>query len=392
MSQKTAVPQDPGLYGAPPLKRQKKEMNLSSSLDFTSQLTSLISKPSTSFSNTSRARSRPSKSKTADLVANVKVKRKPGAKQPNQEANEKLTLRDPTTTEDEKAALARTRKIMEEKARLYAAMKRGDYIPREGEGAPLVDFDRKWAENRDKHGDDDDAASSSSDSDNDSSDHETGPEEMVEYEDEFGRLRTAPKSQYLAHQRRLARGLAASSALEDMSARPKAPENLIYGEAIQAEAFVAADEERMEELARKRDRSATPPESKHYDAREEIRNRGTGFYAFSKDEEERKRAMENLEREREETERARMEREEARQKKRREVEERRRTVLEKRRAKGEEKAKVMAESFLEGLEPELLAKQEDRAKTGASGARDGGNGAGSDGDGAGDALATDPAD
>lgn len=389
MSQKTAVPQDPGLYGAPPPKRQKKEMALSSSLDFTSQLTSLISKPSSSSSSTSRARSRPSKSKTADLFTNVKVKRKPGAKQPNQEANEKLTLRNPTTTEEEKATLARTRKIMEEKARLYAAMKRGDYIPKEGEAAPLVDFDRKWAENRGKQGDDE---ASSSDFDNESSDKETGPEEIVEYEDEFGRLRTAPKSQYLAHQRRLARGLAASSALEEMSARPKAPENIIYGEAIQTEAFVAADEERMDELARKRDRSATPPEAKHYDAREEIRNRGTGFYAFSKDEEERKRAMENLEKDREETERARKEREEAREKKRREVQERRRTVLEKKRAKGEEKAKVMAESFLEGLEPELLAKQADRTKTDASGASDGGNGAGDDGDGVGDALATDSAD
>lgn len=365
-------------------------MTLSSSLDFTSQLTSLISKPSSSSSSTTRARSRPSKSKTADLFANVKVKRKPGAKQLNQEANDKLTLRDPTTTEDEKATLARTRKIMEEKARLYAAMKRGDYIPKEGEAAPLVDFDRKWAENRDTHGEDDDAPSS--DSDNGNSDNETGPEEMVEYEDEFGRLRMAPKSQYLAHQRRIARGLAASSALEEMSARPKAPENIIYGEAIQAEAFVAVDEERMEELARKRDRSVTPPEAKHYDAREEIRNRGTGFYAFSKDEEERKRAMENLDLEREETERARQEREAAKERKRREVEERRRMVLEKRRAKGEEKAKVMAESFLEGLEPELLAQQEDRSRTDPGSANDGGGGHGAEGDSAGDGLATDSAD
>lgn len=251
---------------------------------------------------------------------------------------------------------------MEEKARLYAAMKRGDYVPAAGENAPLVDFDRKWAESQ-REGKDDDASTSGSDNDSD----DAGPEEMVEYEDEYGRMRTAPKSAYLVHQRRLARGLAASAELQEMAARPKAPENIIYGEAIQAEAFVVSDPDRMEELARKRDRSATPPEARHYDATEEIRNRGTGFYAFSKDEERRKEEMEGLSKEREETERVRREREEAREKRRREVEERRRAVQEKRREKGEEKAKKMADSFLEGFEPELLARREERAKSAASG-------------------------
>ncbi|OIW25297.1 hypothetical protein CONLIGDRAFT_87983 [Coniochaeta ligniaria NRRL 30616] len=298
------MPQDPNLYGQPPPKKQKKEMALSSSLDFTSQLTSLLSKPPTTqpAQSASHGRPRPSKSKTDALFASAKVKRTPGARQPNPDTDTKLTLRSPTTTEEDKSAHAAARRKMEEKARLYAAMKRGDYVPgREGEAAPLVDFDRKWAEAQGSS-----APSSEDDHDSASSDDdEKRPEEMVEYEDEFGRLRTATRSQYETYQRRLARGLHASAELEIMSARPAAPSNIIYGPTVQAEAFVAEDEVRMEELARKRDRSATPPEARHYDAQAEIRNRGTGFYAFSKDEERRKEEMEGLKAERERTERIR---------------------------------------------------------------------------------------
>jgi hypothetical protein len=112
----------------------------------------------------------------------------------------------------------------------------------------------------------------------------------------------------------------------------------------------------MEELARKRDRSATPPDAAHYDAQAEIRNRGTGFYAFSKDEERRKEEMEGLKAERERTERVRMEREDKVAKRKREVEERRREIAEKR-------AKKMADSFLERLEKKWLAKEEEGGET-----------------------------
>ncbi|KAH8903054.1 hypothetical protein BR93DRAFT_961890 [Coniochaeta sp. PMI_546] len=354
------MPQDPNLYGQPPPKKQKKEMALSSSLDFTTQLTSLLSKPATTQSapSASHGRARPSKSKTDALFASAKAKRKPGARQPNPDPDGKLTLRSPTTTEEEKAAHAAARRKMEEKARLYAAMKRGDYVPgREGEAAPLVDFDRKWAESQGGGASRPDSASEDEDDDHDGSsseeddDEKKKPEETVEYEDEFGRLRTATRSEYERYRRRLARGLHASAELEVMSARPAAPSNIIYGPTVQAEAFVAEDEDRMEELARKRDRSATPPEARHYDAQAEIRNRGTGFYAFSKDEERRREEMEGLKAERERTERVRQEREEKIAQRKREVEERRREIAERR-------AKKMADNFLNGLEKKLLAKGE----------------------------------
>ena len=73
-------------------------------------------------------------------------------------------------TEDDKTERARARRKMEEKARLYAAMKRGDYVPKEGDAAPLVDFDRKWAE---KHPEDDPNRYSSSGTDDESDDEES---------------------------------------------------------------------------------------------------------------------------------------------------------------------------------------------------------------------------
>lgn len=371
------MPQDPNLYGQPAPKKQKKEMALSSSLDFTSQLTALLSKPSSSPSQpASHGRARPSKSKTDALFSSAKAKRNPNARRPNPDpSSDKLTLKSPTTTEEEKSALTAARRKMEEKARLYAAMKRGDYVPgREGEAAPLVDFDRKWAESHSRSASapgvsDPDASDSDSASSSSSGDEKTGrEEEKVEYEDEFGRLRTATRSQYEAYQRRLARGQHASAELETMSARPAAPSNIIYGPAVQAEAFVVEDPDRMEELARKRDRSATPPEAKHYDAQAEIRNRGTGFYAFSKDEERRMEEMEALKAERERTERVRREREEKLAQRRREVEERRREIAEKR-------AKKMADSFLERLEKKWLTRDEGGEQTAQT---EGGGGDGGD--------------
>src|SRR5690242_12148883 len=141
--------QDPNLYGQPPPKKQKKEIPLSGSLAFTSQLSSLLATQTTSSSTSTThpstgsaipARSRPSKSKTTDLSA-VKVKRKPGGT-PSAPDTSKLVLKETHGTSDDTAALLHARRRMESKARLYAAMQRGDYVGRE---IGLVDFDRKWA-------------------------------------------------------------------------------------------------------------------------------------------------------------------------------------------------------------------------------------------------------
>ena len=231
---------------------------------------------------------------------------------------------------------------MEEKARLYASMKRGDYVPptdgrANKEENALVDFDRKWAEQQEsgKHNDDDTS------SDDYASD--TAPE-MVEYEDEFGRLRHGTKSEATHELRRRNAQAHASATLSEFSARPARPDNLIHGDTIQSSAFnpdepIAAQ---MSTLAAKRDRSMTPPEEVHYDASKEIRSKGVGFYQFSRDNAARKSEMEALERERAETEQGRRERDERRETKKREVEERKRMVAKKKEEK-------LAERFLDGL-------------------------------------------
>ncbi|KAK3349329.1 hypothetical protein B0T25DRAFT_519582 [Lasiosphaeria hispida] len=345
------MPQDPNLYGQPPPKKQKKEIAFPGSLSFTSQLSSLLAtqtsktpsaSPAGTTSTAISGRARPSKTKTADLFTGVKAKRKA---KPDDTADptKKLSLKETHGTEDEKAELAHARRRMESKARLYAAMQRGDYVGRE---IGLVDFDRKWAEGS-KAQPSAAGHASSSDDDSDGSDARMDTE-IVEFEDEFGRLRRGTRADKVRLERRLARGQASAAELEVMSARPRAPEALIYGDAVQTDAFAARDEAAMEELARKRDRSATPPPATHYRAEGEIRTKGVGFYAFSKDEEGRTKEMAALEAERATTESLRMEREEKAAAKKREIEKRRKEI-------GERRAKKIADSFLDGLGKDIFA-------------------------------------
>ncbi|KAL6802400.1 hypothetical protein J3E68DRAFT_396163 [Trichoderma sp. SZMC 28012] len=329
------MPQDPNLYGQRPQKRTKREA-LSSSLDFTAQLTSLISNANPQGStSTGTGRARPKQSKDDIFRGSSKSKKTTTSSNERDAKSEKLVLKEVTGTEEETQELERAKRKMESKARLYAAMKRGDYVPKENEAAPLVDFDRKWAETVEGH---DDYETSSDEEDANGS----GGEEMVEYEDEFGRTRRGTRADKEKMERRIRRGLLGAEELERMSARPSAPSNLIYGDAIQAMAFAPDDPDKMAELASRRDRSATPPEMKHYDADNEIRTKGVGFYKFSKDEETRTKEMQSLEEERLKTEEQRKQREEQRAARRREIEQRRKDM-------GERRAKRQADSFLDGL-------------------------------------------
>ncbi|KAM3447215.1 hypothetical protein MY3296_008951 [Beauveria thailandica] len=337
------MPQDPHLYGQRPKKKQRKDAALSSSLDFTAQLTSLMASSgasSGSATTTTTGRARPSKGPKEDLFR-AHTARKRETRSRRGARDEKLILKDVAGAEDEsREELARARRNMENKARLYAAMKRGDYVPQDNEATPLVDFDRKWAE----HEEGKDASSdlsSSDDQENDDGDDDDD-DEVIEYEDEFGRLRRGTRAEKERMERRIQRGLLGAEELSRMSARPAAPSNLIHGDAIQAMAFHPDDPDKMEALARKRDRSATPPEPKHYDADKEVRSKGVGFYKFSRDEDARQREMRALEDERKRTEAQRQAREEQKAARKREIEERRK-ALEARRARKQ------ADSFLGSL-------------------------------------------
>ncbi|KXH48661.1 hypothetical protein CSAL01_08883 [Colletotrichum salicis] len=360
--QHTKAPQDPNLYGQPAAKKRKNDSSLGSSLDFTAQLTSLMSTPAA----TSSARHRPSKARSS-LFSGKRRDGDSGSKHNKKSADtaaaaassNKLNLKEPLGTEEETSNLARARRKMEEKARLYAAMKRGDYVPKENEAAPLIDFDRKWAESEDKkkknNGGRDAANSSSGSDDDDENDSDDGDGDdqdntIIEYEDEFGRLRRGTKADKERLERQRRRGLLGAEELERMSARPAAPAKLLYGDAIQTMAFNPEDPDKMAELAKKRDRSATPPEARHYDADSEIRTKGTGFYKFSKDEETRQKEFQGLEEERVRTEEARREREEKKEARRKEIEQRRKEVEARR-------AKKMAENFLDGLAADMKSER-----------------------------------
>ena len=81
------------------------------------------------------------------------------------------------------------------------------------------------------------------------------------------------------------------TAFEEASARPQSPANGINGDTVQRDAFNPGRdiEQKMAEIAAKRDKPASPPPESRYNASAEIRNRGTGSYAFSGDSELRRR-------------------------------------------------------------------------------------------------------
>ncbi len=324
---------DIALYGKPRVKSSVKEISSSTSLAFTSQLASLLSNSSSS--RTSTGRGRPSGFKSDIFTSHNRNAKKRAAKDLEEEDTFGIPAKQDIGGVDN-TVLHRSKRKMEEKARLYAAMKRGDYVPPGGDERKdergLVDFDRKWAEQ--EASGEVDTYDTSSDEDNGASD-----EELVDYEDEFGRQRKGTRAEAVREERR--RKAQATDEPDRFSARPSQPTNLIFGDTVQTAAF-NPDEPvavQMETLAAKRDRSATPPEEVHYDANAEVRSKGVGFYSFSKDKVVRKKEMEELERERLATENGRRDREARKSKRKAEIEQRRRLI-------GEQKGKKQADRFL----------------------------------------------
>ncbi|PNS17132.1 hypothetical protein CAC42_7186 [Sphaceloma murrayae] len=334
---------DAHLYSLGPKKSKAHSLDTSASLAFTSHLSSLISTSSSSRSSARPSTGRPHKKKD-DIFATHNRNTAKRAKRDveDRDAVRAGLVREPRgevgTVDD--AAWARSKRKMEEKARLYAAMKRGDV--EDEEGKLMVDFDSKWAAEQGDVG-------REGRFDNESSEGSEGEdEEVVEWEDEFGRTRKGTRRDRVREETR--RRIVGE--LEERK-RPKAPEKVIYGDTVQAAAFNPEREvvEKMETLAAKRDRSLTPPPDVHFDATREVRSKGVGFMQLSLDKEERKRQMEALEREREETESKRQERDKMMDERRAKLEERKRLIQEKR-------GKRKADEFLDGLEKEMAAQQD----------------------------------
>lgn len=298
-----ASSKDAALYGLQRPKRMKgdKEISSNTTSSFTSQLSSLINSSKTPGTDT-RAKASRTKAKKEDIFATHNRNTAARAQRDLDNAASPAFAQKHTTNGEglDRAVWERSKRKMEEKARLYAAMKRGD-VEDDAERF-AVDFDRKWAE---KYGDGQSGEEDMSDEDEEEEEGEGSG--MVEYVDEFGRTRQGTRAD-AARAARQERGLADMSG-DRFTARPSAPSGVIYGDTIQHQAFnpdfpIAMQ---MEELAKKRDKSLTPPPDMHFDASREVRQKGTGFFQFSEDAEERKKQMEGLERERIQTEKARSE-------------------------------------------------------------------------------------
>ncbi|KAH6678300.1 hypothetical protein B0J14DRAFT_474074 [Halenospora varia] len=329
-------------FKKPQLQSSDSKLSSSTSLAFSSTLSSLLANSNTSRDGVKAGRPRPSKQAKDDIFSSHNKNTKKRAAKDLEDSDDEGRGRSskPQTRKEigdvDDATLHRSRRKLEKKAKLYKEMKRRDYIAAEGEGEDLVDFDRKWVESNEK------GEQTESESDVDVA--EDGKGEIVEFEDEFGRLRKGTRAELERMERRKRNQLLGQEELDRMSARPAMPSNLIHGDAIQTLAFNPDEPvlEKMEEIAKKRDRSMTPPDMKHYEADKEFRIKGVGFYSFSKDEGVRKAEMEALEKERLETERVRKEREEKKEARKREIEERRKAI-------GEKRAKKQADSFLDSL-------------------------------------------
>jgi hypothetical protein len=350
---------NPSLYGLPRHTQKPKPSSQSTStpssstLAFTTQLSSLITKTTESPAR-GTGRPRPSKSSKSDIFAihNKGAQKRAAADLAEADDDETSVRQIHKRTADigavDDATLHRSKRRLEEKARLYEDLKSGLYLAgdsdeeteitgdeylarlRRKEREGLVDFDRKWAD-----------AQRAGESESDGEDAEADDNaSIVSYEDELGRTRRGTRAE--AARAALAKGQAQEGEAERW--RPARPENLIYGAAVQAEAFALSTPAaaQMASLAARRDRSPTPPEETHYDADAEVRNRGTGFYAFAKDEETRRKQMEELLSAREETQRER----EARLSRRAERE---RVKNERRKQIEELRSKRRAETFLAGL-------------------------------------------
>ena len=344
---------DAHLYGVRPKRRAKaKEISSSSSLAFSSTLSNLIKNSSTEPNKPTAGRARPQK-EDIFKTHNKNVKKRALKDLEDTDFTQKHRGRTTEEKGEDEVAWKRTKRRMEEKARLYDALKRGDVEDLDDKYG--VDFDRKWAEQQEK-GEAEHASSSESEEDEE--------EELVEYTDEFGRTRKGTRAEAAREERRK-RTLAADEP-DRFTARPSMPTNIIFGDTVQTHAFNPDETiaQQMADLAAKRDKELTPPPEVHFDGRAEVRQRGMGFFNFSKDEEERQEQMRRIEKDREDTERVRQERKEA-------VEKRKAMVRENKRAIQEKRSKGQAEKFLEELGQELFKDGETEAEEKSTAADEG---------------------
>ncbi|KAF3938316.1 hypothetical protein ABW19_dt0208963 [Dactylella cylindrospora] len=342
------------LYGRPKAKNSiPANLSSTSAVALSSELARLAA------SGTTQGRKRPAKSSKDDLFhkgSNKGVSSRAAKDVADGGSSRKTTSKDIGYLDD--AEIQRARKKMEEKTRLYNAMKRGDYVPPakklkggwqgadDDRAGSLIDFDRKWAEREADGGSDGETSS------DDEVSIRSDDEETVDHEDEFGRTRRITKRELRKLQRDEARADVMATAYdsdEDARKRKVDTSRLIYEDTIQTAAF---DQDQFERRKKELEERRQEQEDTHYDATKEVRTKGVAFYQFSQDTEARKKEMEALKAEREKTEKERRAKELKKEERRKEVERRREEL--KRRRQGKEGEKWL-QNFLDET-PGLLEK------------------------------------
>ncbi|CAE6425844.1 unnamed protein product [Rhizoctonia solani] len=317
------------------------------------------------------AKSKLSKGKVEPIVGGSKQpdKKKPTWARENKGVRDRAR-RDAELDQISKPTLESARAKLERKAKLYDQLQKGKGagLSEKQRESLLIDFD-----SRDSGNDTD----SSEDRDRDESLVVPGhnmDDPMIEYEDEFGRIRTArrsevPRDRLPEYSNPFARSDSQVPADDDP--------DVVYGRATNFPVYEPSNERRAAIEAS----LIEEPLVDRYDASKDNRAAGAGFYQFSKDEEARRQQMEDLKQARVDTEIARAQLDDALprtglgdlstrdsnttkatsravEKRRQELEERRKMLDAKRRKMLGPDVVVGAsgaEDFLASLEKELLS-------------------------------------
>ncbi|KAJ3505603.1 hypothetical protein NLJ89_g7328 [Agrocybe chaxingu] len=198
--------------------------------------------------------------------------------------------RDVELEEISKPTLDSARAALERKAQIYEKLRRGKTggLNDAQYDALLVDFDSNPSTSKyyQGHSSDEDESSTVPKA---PTSYENDP--IVEYEDEFGRIRSARRSE-------VPRNL-----VLDQEDEQEDDEDLIRNPVNHFPTYQPS-EDRIAEIE-KAYAEENNPLNVHYDASREVRAKGAAFYQFSGDEETRRQQMEEMKASREETERMR---------------------------------------------------------------------------------------
>ncbi|KAF9521681.1 hypothetical protein CPB83DRAFT_801267 [Crepidotus variabilis] len=196
--------------------------------------------------------------------------------------------RDVELEEISRPTLDSARSVLERKAKIYEKLRKGKTGGLSGSqyDSLLVDFDSTASTSKycDVHSSDEDESLTVPKT---LTTYDDDP--LVEYEDEFGRVRTAKLSE-------VPRNLRVDQEQEEVDE----DEDIIIRNPENHYVIYQPSEERIAEVDKKFAEENNPLNI-HYDASREVRAKGAGFYQFSGDEEQRRAQMEELKTAREET-------------------------------------------------------------------------------------------